>query len=177
MLEFRQSNNWFCEQKMTLLEILTLLVAVIGAITGLTSLLRTRRLAEKQLEFQAISAALAKRQLRDLEQQEDAKSKADITVELVSPMSFGGTRYEFVLSNRGSAPATDVDFRIAESSADDPLIRNECDRKLPYPQLEPGQSFTLTAVLHMGSAMKYATKITWRNLDGSTGSRDVQVAV
>ncbi len=39
-------------------EILTLLVALIGAVTGLTSLMRTRRIAEKQLEFQAITAAL-----------------------------------------------------------------------------------------------------------------------
>jgi len=155
-------------------EILTLLVALIGAVTGLTSLMRTRRIAEKQLEFQAITAALAKRQLRVLERQENAESKADVTVELVK---VGHTDFRFVLSNRGLAPATDVNFSIAEDSADNPLVRNEWERKVPYPKLEPGQSFTLIAALHLGSAMKYATHLTWRDADGSTGSRDTHVAL
>lgn len=159
---------------MSLHEILTLLVAVMGAVTGLTSLVRTRRIAEKQLEFQAIAAALAKRQLQAVERQEDAQSKADVTVELVK---VGRTDFRFVLSNRGAAPATDVDFKIAKDSPDDPLVRNECERKLPYPQLEPGQSFTLIAALHMGSAMKYATHLTWQNPDGSRGARDAHVVL
>ena|SRR5437879_5969008 len=82
-------------------EILNLLVALIGAVTGLTSLMRTRRIAKKQLEFQAITAALAKRQLQVLERQENAESKADVTVELVK---VGRTDFRFVLSNSGSHP-------------------------------------------------------------------------
>jgi hypothetical protein len=155
-------------------EILTLLVAVIGAVTGLMSLVRTRRIAEKQLEFQAITAALAKRQLEALERQEDAQNKADVTVDLVR---VGRTDFRFVLSNRGGAPATDVNFEIAKDSPDDPLVRNECERKLPYRKLEPGQSFTLIAAFDTGSAMKYATLLTWHNPDGSTTSRDADVAI
>src|SRR5205809_936975 len=84
------------------------------------------------------------------------ESKADVTVELVK---VGRTDFRFVLLNRGLALATDVNFSIAEDSADNPLVKNECERKLPYPKLEPGQSFTLIAALHMGSAMKYATHL------------------
>lgn len=159
---------------MNLHEILTLLVALIGAVTGLTSLVRTRRIAEKQLEFQAITAALAKGQLQALESQEDAKSKADIIVELVK---VGRIDFRFVVSNRGGAPAANVNFKIAEDSPDNPLVGNECEQKLPFPKLEPGQSFTLIAALRMGSAMTYATHVAWKNPDGSVGSRDAHVAV
>ena len=120
---------------MRLYEVLTLLVALTGAVTGLTSLVRTRRLGEKQLEFQAITAALAKRQLQALERQEDGKNKADICVELVK---VGRTDFRFVVSNRGAAPATNVNVKIADDSPDNPLVGNECERKLPFPKLEPG---------------------------------------
>ncbi len=159
---------------MNLQEILTLLVALVGAITGVTSLVRTRRIAAQQLEFQAIAATLAKRQLETLERQASAESKADVTVDLVK---VDRTDFRFVLSNRGSVPAADVNFRIAQDSPDDPLVRNECERKLPFPKLDPGQSLTLIAALHMGSALKYATHVTWANPDGSIESRDVHVAV
>ncbi len=43
---------------MTLYEILTLLVALVGAVTGVASLIRTRTVERKSLEFQAIAASL-----------------------------------------------------------------------------------------------------------------------
>ncbi len=159
---------------MTLYEILTVLVAVIAVITAAASLVRTRKVEEKQLEFQAITAALAKKQLAALEKEEGAKNKADVTVELVK---VGRSDFRFVVSNQGHAPATNVNFTIAEESPDNPLVPNECERKLPYPKLEPGQSFTLIAALHMGSAMNYANHISWQNIDGSSGARDVHVSV
>lgn len=159
---------------MTLYEILTLLVALVGAVTGVTSLIRTRGVERKNLEVQAITASLAKRQIEALDKQEGAQNKADVVVELVK---LGRSDFRFVLSNQGAAPATNVAFQIAKGSPDDPLVRNECQQKLPHPKLEPGQSFTLIAARHMGSAMTYATHITWQNSDGSSGARDAQVSV
>ncbi len=159
---------------MTLYEILTLLVAAIGAITGVTSLVRTRVIETKQLEFQAVAAALAKRQLKALEKEQSARDKSDVIVDLVK---VGRSDFRFVLSNRGGATALNVNFRVAADSPDDPLVQNECDRKLPYPKLEAGQSFTLIAALHMGSAMRYPTHVSWQNADGSTEAREIYVAV
>ena len=159
---------------MTYYEILTLVLAALAAITSVTSIIRTRRIAEKQLEYQAIAAALAKAQLAVLKRQEGTLTKADVTVELVK---VGRTDFRFVISNRRAVPATDVTFTIAEDSPDNPLIRNECERKLPYPKLEPGQSFTLIAALHLRSAMQYATRLAWRSPDGIRVTRDVHVAL
>ena len=159
---------------MKLYEILTLLVAMLGAITGIVALMWTRRVEAKQLEFQAVAAALAKRQLEALDKEQTAKDKGDVTVELVK---VAPTDFRFVITNRGDAPALNVRFTIAEGSPDNPLLKNECERKLPYPKLESGQSFTLIAALHMGSAMRYATHINWQNADGSAGTQEIHVAV
>ena len=159
---------------MSLYEILTLSVALLGAITGLTSLIRTRRIAAKQLEFQAIAAALTKRQLLVLERDQAATHKADVGVELVQ---IGRGEFRFVLTNRGHSTAENVHFKIADDSPDNPLVGNECQQKLPFPKLDPGQSFTLIAARHMGSALRYATHISWRNEDGSIGSQDAHLAL
>jgi hypothetical protein len=159
---------------MNLYEILTLLLALIGAVTGLTSLVRTRVIAEKQLEYQAIAAALAKRQLEALIRQEATTSKAEVTVDLVK---VGRTDFRFVVSNRGLAPATDVNLEISPSGPDNPLVKGELDRKLPFPKLEPGQSFTLTAALHLRSAMQYPVRLSWRDPNGGIERRDVHVAL
>jgi hypothetical protein len=166
---------------MTRYEILVLIVSVIGAITGLigavsglVSLARTRAFAEKQLEFQAITAALAKRQLEALDRKERAENKADVTADLVR---VGPTDWRFVVSNRGAVPAAEVSFTIPATSEDNPLILSECEQKLPFPKLEPGQSFTLHAARHLGSAMQYPVRLTWRNPDGDSDGRDVHVAL
>ena len=159
---------------MTPYEILQVLVVVIAVIIATTSLVRTRRAEEKQLEFQAVTAALAKKQLKALEKEEGAMNKADVTVELVK---VDRSDFRFVLSNQGYAPAMNVNFTIIKGSPDNPLVPNECKAKLPYPRLEQGQSFTLLAALGMGSAMSYATQISWQNIDGSSGAHDVHVSV
>jgi hypothetical protein len=155
-------------------EIFTLLVGIIGALTGVTSLIRTHLIAKKQLEFQATAAALAKRQLLALTREEAAKRKADVGVALVQ---VGRGEYRFVISNDGDAPAENVHFRIADNSPDNPLIDSECKQKLPYPKLDPGQSSKLIASRDMGSAVTYQTYISWRNQDGSTDSRDLHVSL
>lgn len=139
-----------------------------------TSLIRTRRLAAKQLEYQAIAMALAKAQLEALKRQEGAQTTADITVELVQVER---TDFRFVISNRSAAPASEIMFTIAEDSPDNPLVRNEIERKLPYPKLEPGQSFTLHAALVLRSAMQYTTRLAWTNPDGARVTRDIHVAL
>ena len=156
---------------MTTYEFLSICVSLIAAAAAATSLVRARAVQEKQLEFQAITAALAQKQLELLQRQEQAKDKADITVQLVKA---GRTDFRFVLFNQGKAAAVNVTMRIAEKSPDNPLIESECKRKLPYPRLEPGQSFTLIAALHMQSSMRYPVHVEWESPDGSKESRDVQ---
>jgi hypothetical protein len=155
-------------------EILTLIIASVGAVTGLVSLWRTHVITKKQLEYQAIAAALAKRQLEALIRQGNAENKADITVDLVRVTS---ADFRFVVSNRGRATATDVNVELAPSSPDNPMIERERAQKLPFPRLDSGQSFTLIAALHLRSAMQYSLHLTWRDPGGRIERRDAHVAL
>jgi hypothetical protein len=150
-------------------EIINLALAIAAIMIAGVSLIATIRLQRRQLEFQAINAALAKKQLEVINAQEESESGAEVTAELVN---IGGSGYRFVLFNQGSVAAADVNLELIEATSDDPLLPNECARKLPYPLLDPGQSFTLVAALSLGSAMVYMARVTWKDPDGSRHSRE-----
>jgi hypothetical protein len=155
-------------------EILALVIACLSAAPGIISLWRTHVIAKKSLEYQAIAAALAKRQLDELFKKAAAENKADITVDLVKVTS---RDFRFVVSNQGLATATDVDIEIDSSSLDNPMVEGERAAKLPFPRLDPGQSFTLIAALHLRSAMQYSLHLTWKNPGGRIERRDAHVAL
>ena len=73
-------------------------------------------------------------------------------------------------------PRRKTSTEIDPASPDNPLVGNECQRKLPYPSLQSGQSFTLIAALHMGGAMSYQTHLRWKNSDGSQGANDIHLS-
>ena len=103
-----------------------------------------------------------------------AENKADITVDIVKVTS---RDFRFVVSNQGLATATDVDIEIDSSSLDNPMVEGERAAKLPFPRLDPGQSFTLIAALHLRSAMQYSLHLTWKNPGGRIERRDAHVAL
>jgi hypothetical protein len=159
---------------MTLYEIISSVVAGVAIVISVVSVVRTHKVQAKQLEFEAITAALAKKQLELLEKKEQRREQANLTAELVN---VGRTDYRFVITNIGVAVASDVTFEIDPKSPDNPLVANECVRKLPYPSLQSGQSFTLIAALSMESAMSYNTQLKWKNPDGSQGTNNVHLSV
>jgi len=158
---------------MKLYEIGTLLIALLATVISTVSLVRSRRTQEKQLEFEAINAALAKKQLELISREETNQEKARVVAELVK---VGKTDFRFVIINQSSVMATNVDFEIDENSPDNPLLQDECQKKLPYPFLQPGQSFTLIAAPYKGSTMNYNTLLSWTNPDGSQDENRVHVS-
>ena len=158
---------------MTPYEIASLLIAIVAVGIAVVSLVRARKVQAKQLEVEAVTATLAKKQLELLEKEEETQEQAYVTAELVK---VGRTDYRFVIMNQGVAIAFDVTFEIDPKSPDNPLVANECARKLPYPSLQSGQSFTLIAALSMDSAMSYNTQLKWRNPDGSQGTNNAHLS-
>jgi hypothetical protein len=158
---------------MTAYEIISLFIAIIAlAISGL-SMVRAHKVQKRQLEFEATTAALAKKRLELIEKEEKTQEQTIVTAELVK---VGRSDYRFVIMNQGTTIASDVTFEIDQRSPDNPLAENECKRKLPYPSLQPGQSFTLIAALSTGSAMSYRTHLKWKNPDGSQGANDIYLS-
>lgn len=84
----------------------------------------------------------------------------------------GKSSFQFRVENCSQHKVSDIGFTIIPPSADNPLVESDCKRKLPFPLLLPGQSFTLIAALHLQSSMSYHVQLTWRNPDGSKGTED-----
>lgn len=159
---------------MTVYEILSALIATVALIISTVSLIRGRTIQAKQLECEAITASLAKKQLELLEKEEQTEDRAHVTAEMVK---VGTKNYRFVVMNQGPSVATNVTFEIDPASPEKPLIGNEIQRKLPFPLLESGQSFTLIADLNMGSAMSYNTNLKWENPDGSKENKKIHLSI
>lgn len=158
---------------MTYYEFLTLLIALLAVVISAVSFVRSGKTQERQLEFEAINATLAKKQLEIILREDTMQGKAHLVVELVK---VGKTDFRFVIRNQSSVIATNVDFIIDKNSSNNPLVKNECQGKLPYPYLQPGQFFTLIAALYLGSAMNCDTLLTWTNPDGSQDNNRVHIS-
>ena len=154
----------------TINSLISLLAVTIAAI----SLVRARKVEAQQLEYSAINAAYTKKLLERIEKEERMEQKAQLSAELVK-VSTGN--YRFVITNEGAATATDIMFTIDSAGSDDPLSENECKRKLPYPKLHPGESFSLIAGLHMRSSMSYASRVAWKDPDETARSVDRQLTL
>lgn len=158
---------------MTPYEIISSFIAFVAIVLSTVLLVRGLKVQAKLLDFEAVTAALAKKQLELIEKEHKTQEQARLTAELVK---VGRADYRFVIMNQSTTVASDVTFEIDPTSPDNPLASNECQRKLPYPSLQPGQSFTLIAALHMGSAMSYQTHLKWKNPDGSHGVNHVHLS-
>ena len=150
---------------MTRYEILTLLISLLAIIVAVVSLVRTRKIQDKQLEFQKIAADLSTKQLEIIQKEEAAR----INVRLEK----FGSGYKFIITNVGKAVAKDIHFSLDGRAGDNPLIPSEYAEKIPIPALHPGNSATLHASLHMQSAMRYTVCVRWKNPDGRQVSDEI----
>lgn len=145
--------------------LLSLLISLLAVIIAAVSLSRTRRVQEEQIKLQKVTADLSAKQLTVLERDEKEKISADIHADLVNE---GGGSYSFMISNIGSAPASNVEFDTEPSS----LILGDHERKLPAPILNPHGTIKLLANIHMGSPPTFKAKASWTNPDGKQDSKE-----
>ena len=145
-------------------EILSILVSILAVVVALVSLARTRKLNEKQVELQKITAELSKKQLELIQESEIALSVAQVDVELEGY----GSDYQFIISNVGGAEAKNVDFVL--NGDDSTLIKSEFKRKIPIHALRPGKSVELSASIFKGSPRSFNINVSWENPNGDIGN-------
>ncbi len=153
------------------IEVVTLLISLLAVVVATVSLVRTRRIAEQQLELEHITAELSRKQLEIINAEEKALKIAHIDVELEGY----GNEYKFVISNHGGVEANDVNFHI--EGEDNPLIPNEYEQRIPIKSLKPGKSVKLIASFTLNSPREYNTFVRWLNPDGSQGKEEYYVSV
>jgi hypothetical protein len=164
---------------MSLFESLTLLVALLGVVVSVVSLVRTRRLDERQQQLSKKQEELTDLQLQLLrreveEQTRDATPPADVRVSLEG----SGRDAKFVVTNWGYGPARTVDFKIKKQEGrSSPLARGDYEEKLPIPELLPGDRVTFIAVLGFDTGTTFDVVLTWTDADGTEQVRNPRVSL
>jgi hypothetical protein len=188
---------------MTLYENLTLIIAVLGAVISAVSLVRTRRLDDRQNRFQVKQEELTDLQLQLL-RREVAQHQAALpsTTQqraalpsttpqpappppVVAPADVratleraGGRNHRFVITNWGYGPARNVNFQLRQREGrSSPLVRGDYDEKNPITELQPGDRVTFMAALTFGSGTTFDALLTWQNEDGSEQQRETRVTL
>jgi hypothetical protein len=159
ILSVRQTNEARLPDGLTFKEFVVTATAVVALVVSFVSLYRTGRLQRQQMKLHAKQEQLLDRQLA---------KHADIRV------SLGHERgsFRFVIRNAGAGSARNVTFSaLSKEGSMSPLVRGDFDKKLPIPELPPGEERTILAALSFGSGLIFDAKWAWLEADGSTEER------
>jgi type II secretory pathway pseudopilin PulG len=148
--------------------LLSLLVSLIAAMIAATSLVRSRKLAQRQLELQAEQQKLARAQLELARAAAAKQERAEIVLSL--------ERYEnahrFYLRNRGAATARNVDLAVASAEGKtSPVLDDDYRKLIPVREMPPGHEVAVWASLTMGTGVAFDCAWSWDNADGSREER------
>jgi hypothetical protein len=155
-------------------EILTIVIACISAFISILAIAGQRKLQREANDLQRATAALARKQLEILENEEKSKNRANIKLDLLR----SGSGYRFRLENIGNQNARNVNLKLVLSNEkDDPIIKSEYKEKLPAPHLAPGSSISLIAALSLSSPTAYNAIVSWVNPDGTEACYETYTAL
>lgn len=146
---------------MSKFEILSLLISSLAVMISTVSLMRTRKLANEQLELEKVTAELSRLQIERIAEEKSNKSKPKFNVNLTKL----GKSYSFYISNTGQGSAYNVNFELIDCE-DSPLSLHDLQDKFPHQEIKPNSRVKLLAAIHMGSPTKYQVKLTWQNESG-----------
>lgn len=146
------------------MEIINPLISIIAVIISLIALVRGRKNSKKLIELEEIHAQLSRKQLEEYENREAESLKASLVVNLRSEGSSG----KFIIQNNGPAVAKNIYFSLTEEGDHNPLEGGDFEKKIPYPLLNPGESYHFLASFPLAvTQMIYGVDLRWHTEDGT----------
>ena len=142
-------------------EVLSLFISTLAVLIATVSLIRTRTLAKEQLELERVTAQLSKLQIESITETKINSTKPKFNVSLTKL----GKSYNFYISNTGQGSAYNVSFELIDCE-NSPLSTGEILDIFPYQEMKPSSRIKLIASIHIGSPIKYQSKITWQDENG-----------
>lgn len=120
------------------------------------------------------NSRLARRQIRQLDEEQAQRGKADVRVRLLDV----GHSERFFISNEGPGAAREICFSVdVDQNGGYPLIPAERDEKLPIAVLEVGDEVALDASLTDDTGTTFPCTWSWRNEDGTSEERSRKVSL
>lgn len=153
---------------------LALLIAAVGLIVSVVSLIRTRKLSAQQLRLQMKQEELTDLQLELLRKQVLGQPRtapgppADVRISLEGFVN----RARFVITNWGRGSARNIRLQIRPRGGRiSPFIESDYNEKIPVKELAPGGRCALVAVITSGTGTTFDATWKWTNSDGSEEER------
>lgn len=145
------------------MDVINPIISVLAVLISLVALIRGRKNSQKLIELEEIHAQLSRKQLEEYERKEADSLKASLTVNLQADGSSG----KFLVENKGPAVAKKIYFSLNEEGDHNPLVGGDFEKKIPYPQLNPGESYHFLASFPLAvTQMIYGVDLRWHTEDG-----------
>jgi hypothetical protein len=148
---------------MSAYEALSIIISCIAALVSLVVWGGQRKLQREANDLQRATSELSKKQLEILQREE----KGQNTARLSFALERDGNGFRFFLRNISDVDAKDIQLELLlERPEDNPLIKSDFNQKIPVKRLQPGESVSLMAALHLGSPTAFNARISWTNPNG-----------
>ncbi|WP_323847034.1 hypothetical protein [Microbulbifer magnicolonia] len=155
-------------------EILNTILSGLAILASVVSLSRSKKTSEKLIELENIHAELSQTQLAKIAEDKANSKKADLRISL---QKHDGS-YKFYIENLGPAKAENIYFNLRQGDFSNPIIGSEYSEKIPYEILNPGDYFTMHAVIALGGGYpSFPITLRWDNEDQSRSTKDFQVSL
>ena len=140
---------------MTVIEIISLVVAVAALLVAVLALTRASAATQARAQLEAYIRAA---------------QQTDIQV-LFLKMSAG--HYNFTLANRGGSPARNIRLQMLDkvAPAHDPL--QQAGNKLPVPRLDPGGYYQIPVAVGADTPTHFRLRVDWINAGGMESTKEV----
>jgi len=148
---------------MTYFETLTLLLALLSNVIAFVALYRSKRVSDRQLEFEKLQADLAAYSLRQ-RQEMDAKRKQG-AISIDNTLRARGL-YNLNIRNIGEVPIFNVRLKMADEQGSSPLMSGE-EKKFPIQTLDPGNTRSAAFVTHLQCSFPFSVCVEWNDADGT----------
>lgn len=146
-------------------EILTILISLLAVTVSVISLVRTRKTEQKQQEHQEIINKLSLLQIKNIEEENKAKTKPIFQVTLSKDVK----DYFFYIENTGEGSAYDVNFELVDCP-ENPLVQ-DYTKKFPCTEMKPNSSKKLLVGFNSDSSLTYKVRLSWKNISGELCSK------
>lgn len=143
-------------------EALSLVISSLAVLISIISLIRTKKLAEEQLELEKVTAELSRLQIENIAVERADKTKPKFNVSLIKI----GKSHNFYISNTGQGSAYNINFELVNCE-DSPLFTSELLDIFPYQEMKPNSRIKLSASLYLNSPIKYQSKLSWEDEMGN----------
>lgn len=153
-------------------EMASLGISLISVVIALVSLVRTRKVENEQLELQRITADLSRKQIRQLDEQDQLQNRADLRVRF-EPKS--QSDWIFVIENRGSGSAFSLKLELLNCT------KSPLEGGVSFVQLQgevkSHDEARIPAHIPLNGDIGYDVRLAWKERGGTERSEDYAVSM